>query len=199
MSKNKKRVWRISTKHLKRIPKRYAFGIIVLLIFVFTGFKQAFFAQYESKENTTVLVAPISQISVHKPYSKWRSVTTLRFWANGQEYYIFYHDYSYVQYSAQIEQLTSERDVPVTMRVSDRKTLWDILFSRQRIVDMRWNDIVLYDMEIENTAIRTQKITGGIVGVLFLLVSIGYCLWLTLCYDIIKWRPKKIGSKSDNN
>ena len=47
---------------------------------------------------------------------------------------------------------------------------------------MRRNGIVLYDMEIENAAIRTQKITGCIFGVLFLLASIGYCLWLILCY-----------------
>ena len=106
--------------------------------------------------------------------------------SENQRYYLWYPQGSYGKYSTQVKELLSGNVTLVNAKIIEKSTIYDLLLDKVRIVDLRTDDTIYYDLDTEKIALQKGYIGLWIVGPLFLTLWILSTIWILLIYRVMK-------------
>ena len=155
---------------LKSVPKVHMFVWICLFLFVFAFLVNLFVPLNENIEDTTIT---ISNAKWFDSRDIWGSRFKLIIKSQNDSFYLWYPVDTFPKYEDCLrEKLLTGETTEVYAKVVSNSTLWDAISGHRKIVDLRTDSFVFYDLEDE--LLRTQ--TGYNVSLWAALFSL--VLWL---------------------
>ncbi len=184
---------KFNPKKFKRIPKKAIISwIISLIIFAFSAINALLPANHMLKDLETIQLK-IDKVILAKTYNTSGSRRQLYITSGDRKYKLSYPSFSYRQYSEALDTyLLSGSTTVVTAKVIPNSTIRDALGYRTRIVDLRTDNVVFFDIEDE---IKDNQINH--VAVVFLAFIIGfgfivYTMLIAMGYGFVEFRkPRK--------
>ena len=170
---------------LKAIPKLYIILWFLLLFFLLFSIIQSTipWTYYLDKlEDKTVEVTNITLFDS-------RDIRGSRFKllvkSNYDIFYLWYPIESFPKYYSQIESYLLSGEVSqVTVKYLSNTSLRDIVSGRRRIVDLRFNNLVFYDIQEEESRFQTDRFTYLIVGIILSIILVIYTLFCGIIYGV---------------
>lgn len=177
---------KIKWKRIKLIPKRNV--VVWLLLFVICMYFtiKLFYPIYHELENLQERQIQIDDVRIIDTRNKIGSRMKLEIVSDDETFYVwypvtflksYYKEYSYLLK----KDLLSGNVTCVTAKIAKNKSIHDNLFNRNRIVDLRCEDTVYYDIETEKVDLKYDYISLWVVTILSLIVMLvysGYLIWI---------------------
>ena len=137
-------------KKWPKIPKRTKAFWFCLSVACIYCILQLFFPYNRELEKTHDYSLIIDEVRLRDSSSKGTRMN-LRIVSEGKVFYVWYPQKEYLNYSENIFQdLLTGNVVLVSVKVSDKQSVRDIILNQQRIVELRNDDTVYYSLETEN-------------------------------------------------
>ena len=173
-------------KQLRGIPKRIIVGWIIWGLLTVYCLVQLVSPAYRALENIQECQISIDTIRVYDSRDANGRRIKLEISSENQRYYLWYPQGSYGKYSTQVKELLSGNVTLVNAKFIEKSTIYDLLLDKVRIVDLRTDDTIYYDLDTEKIALQKGYIGLWIVGPLFLTLWILSTIWILLIYRVMK-------------
>ena len=172
----------INRKQLKKIPKKSMVIWFVIAIFFAWSTIQVFLPVYRTLEDTQTCILSVENVRLIDTHSVRGSRMRLELVSEGQTYYLWYPKSHYKEYADIIEQeLLSGEITSVTAMVSKNVSLRDSIFDNKRIVDLRSETSIYYDIELEKISLynlRISSLVASLLSLIVLVIDTGYLLMI---------------------
>lgn len=177
-------------KQLKKIPRRVIFVWVILSLLLLVVLIEIFVPSYKKLEAAKEYEIVIDDLVAFEPNRPRTSALRLYITADDQLFYLYYPSLHYKEYRTQLEsELLSGKVTIVKVKAVDRFTIWDMLSGRKRIVDLRSDNSVYYDLETEVTQSHRDHIGVVCAGILLLLLWLIDSVYILLVYGLIRLKP----------
>lgn len=171
-----------SWKRFKVIPRKYTVFLLMLCVISTFCFLGACILQYERIEDTQRITGTIADVKYTDTYASRGSRILLSFEVNGQDYGIWYPNDGSRQYIKLLEKYSQNDNLTVDLLISKGWYYW----GDNHVVDLRNEDDIFYDIDIENASIHQQKVAGFVAGMLISVVLLFVAIAILLSYGVIK-------------
>ena len=174
-------------KHLKKTPRRTIFVWMILSLLLLVVLVEIFVPSYKKVDAAKEYEIVIDDLSAFEPNGRRTSALRLYITADDQLFYLYYPSLHYKRYAPQLEsELLSGKETTVKLKAVDGFTIWDTLRGRKRIVDLRSENSVYYELETEIAKLRQDYIGVVCVGGLLLLLWLIDSVYILLVYGELR-------------
>lgn len=176
----------VNPKKLKRVPKRLLVVWVLLLLFGIYCLTMLFVPKYQKLNNISECQITIKSIRLIDTHNSNGSRFRLYIQGNNQSYYLDYPQLYSKEYLNRVKEelLTGEIEL-VDAKYVDNYTIRDRILGRKRIVDLRTNNSVYYELEMEKKQLSEYKISACVLFFLVILVWIIYSLFIIGIYGLL--------------
>lgn len=183
---------------LKRVPPKAIIVWIIASVLFIAFLWEICLPAYRALNNTETRDISIENIALRSNYGGVGATrkTRLTITENSTRYYIDYDMYR--NYGDLVEEdLISGKVKTVTVILAGTRSLYDQLFNRYQVVEMKSDNVIYYHRDDFVKRLHNNRIsawTGFALFFLFWVVVTGYIL---IVYGIVELRKAKAGQKQD--
>jgi hypothetical protein len=174
---------------MKNIPKKALAFLLFLGVLWMCSIAQLIILSNTQLDDLQKREIKIDKACVDISLNRTGSRFKLSLISGNTTYYVWYPNSQRQKFSDVIERdLLSGKVTSVTVSISEHSTLRDRLTNRQRIVEVKNNDTVYYDLDTERIRLESDRISAW---VLFLISFVAWILdtfLLLSIYRVIKTR-----------
>lgn len=173
-------------KRVKQIPKGLlltlgALGLVVLCCLV-----QILFPASARLEDLDVCQIQIDHIRLVDSHNTKGDRLKLELMDGEQTFYLWYSQSSYSRFAGSVEgELLTGAVTAVTAKLASHASLRDVIGNRKRIVDLRSDASVYYDLETEIENIRETSVGTWLLLLLLTLALVCGVLYTMLVYRVM--------------
>ena len=174
---------------LKSIPKVHRFLCICLFLFAFVFLVNFFVPFNENIKETNIT---ISSVKLYDSSDIWGSRFKLIIKSQNDTFYLWYPVDVFPKYENCLrEKLLTGETTEVYAKVVSNSTLWDTISGRYKIVDLRTDSFVFYDLEDELLRMQNGYNTSLWVAIFSLVLWIVDSVLLLLIYGCVRFAKNK--------
>ncbi len=180
-------VWNL--KKARSIPKKLL-ALWFLLFFLFSCCVVTLLQPADAwLDSVQTVEAVVDRISLKDSHATKGSRMQLILVSGDQTYYLWYPRDVYAQYADSIHAYSlSQSPSIVTVSYLENSTLWDRLLRQYKIVELRCEHSMLYDLEQEIARTQKEYNNTWFVLILYCLFLLPFSVFLLLSYGVITFR-----------
>ena len=181
----------ISWKRLKKIPKKtlgvwLIFGLATLFCFI-----QLFLPVNRTLDNLEERKINVDKIDIWDSRDSKGSRMRLDIVSGNTTYYLWFPQ-NYVDYAEKVEtELLNGKVTSVTAIVVSDQTLHDRISNRMRVVDLRSDTSIYYDLDTEKVNFQQDYIFLWFLFIFLFLIWLFGTLLIVLIYGVLTYKKKK--------
>ncbi len=179
-------------KRFHAVPKKAFVPFVLLLVIFLYSWIQLAHPPLHWMDKVSDVQLQIENVRLADSFSTKGSRMKLIIEADDQVYYLWYPTNAYMQYSQSVKSLLftgEERNV--TAKIVDNTTLWDCLTGQHKIVDLRSNSAVFYEIQTEiNRTVENHHALWILLALSGLLWTVD-AIYICLVYGIVAFKAKK--------
>lgn len=179
-------------KRVRRVPKRVWIPWLISTILIVYCVIKLCLPVYGSLDELREINIHIDKIYLRDSHDTKGSRMKLVITEGKCNYYLWYPAANYKDFSLQLEQdLLSGKISEVTALVVSNQSLRETLSNSFRIVDLRSDRSVYYDLDTEKQSLRNNRLS---LWIAFTVLSLGWVVWTyieLLAYNIISYKKKQ--------
>ncbi len=182
---------RIIFKQLKHIPKKVVVFWIALGLICLYCTIQLFSPVYRMSDNLQDCEIDIDKVYLLDSHDTKGSRMKLEIFSGNTTYYLWYPQSKYIDFAYDVEHdLLTGNVTLVEAKIANTYSLHDRLLNQKRIVDLRSNSTVYYDLDIEMKSQQHQYRSVLLLCTIVFLFWISYTLCIFLVYRVVSFRKK---------
>jgi hypothetical protein len=163
----------------------------VLVLIFLDCTRQIFIPKYKILEDIYDCEINIEQVSLYDSHDTKGDRMKLKIVCEETTYYVWYPQSRYLDFEPNIvNDLLSGNVTSVKAKVVKDRTIRDRLFNQKRVVDLRSNSAIYYDLETEKVELDEEYMSLWIVLILLFIILLCDTAITLLVYNVIVFDKK---------
>ena len=171
---------------LKNIPKLYVIlWFFILFLTLFSFIRSAIPWSYYS-DKTEEKTIEVTDVTLFDSRDIKGSRFRLSIRSEDSTFYLWYPVETYLKYKNQVEaSLLSGDIVQVSIRYQARNSFRDIILNQHRIIDLRFNELVFYDIQDEELRFQSARFSYFFLGIVLFIIFLVNTFLLCIIYGVL--------------
>ena len=187
---------KVNLKKIKRIPKKTIIILCALTLIVVFLVIQLFRPMYHSINNLQEIDITIDKVYIIDTYDNIGSRMKLIIQSQDANYYLWYPSSHYIDFRDNVQNdLLSGNITSVKAIIAEDQSIRDIILNQIRIVHLKSDNAVYYDLDTEKVGLKQNYISLWIAFILVLIIWLGAIVLISLVYGVLTFRKSKKESK----
>ena len=175
---------KINCNRIRKIPKKIYVPWIVFSLLSLILIMNSFFPTYRELDNLQDVRINIEESYLSDSLSRNGRLVKLSIVSAGVTYYIWYPEYRDYMNAVENDILTGNIK-SVDAKIVKTQSFRDRLLNQRKIVDLRSDDAIYYDLDTEMNSQRLNHIASIVIAAFFLAVWMFYTLCTMLVYRVL--------------
>lgn len=182
---------RVVWKLRKRMPKIAVSVWLILGLLCLYFLIRLLFPTYQSLDDLQEYEIHIDDVRLWDSHDTKGRRMRLEIITGDQTFYLWYPQSDYIDYKHEVEtELLAGKVTTVTAKVVRDQTIRDSLLKRKRVVDLRSDTSVYYDLTTERASLRQDYISICFLYPFLFAVWLFSTLFILLIYGVITFQRK---------
>ena len=151
---------------------------------------------YHSINNLQEIDITIDKVYIIDTYDNIGSRMKLIIQSQDANYYLWYPSSHYIDFRDNVQNdLLSGNITSVKAIIAEDQSIRDIILNQIRIVHLKSDNAVYYDLDTEKVGLKQNYISLWIAFILVLIIWLGAIVLISLVYGVLTFRKSKKESK----
>lgn len=181
----------INCNRIKQIPKGAVGFWIVLAFVVLYCTIQLCHPMYQTLDDLQNREINIDQVNLLDSHDTKGSRLKLEIVSGKTTYYVWYPQSKYIDYSHDVENdLLTRKISSVKVKIANTQSMRDSLFNQKRVVDIRSDSAVYYDLNTEMIRMQHHHRSLWILCIFTFLFLLCYTMFISFIYRVLVFKKK---------
>lgn len=183
---------KIIRKRLKQIPRKAFFIWIMLALIFFCCIIKLCLPVYYTLDNLQDCEINVDKVILRDSFDTKGSRKKLEIVSQNTTFYVWYPQTKYYDFAHNVENdLLTGNVTSLKVKIVKAQSIRDHLFNKKRVVDIRSNSAVYYDLSVETSKIQHQRLFLWILFIFVFIFWLFYTVIIMLIYGAITFKREK--------